>query len=305
LMEKGYIAEIPPSVLLEPYEREYLLGNYVNGGSIRFHYVRLPENTGGAGGFHEGMKRAYEKGYDWMWLMDDDAEAKEDALEKLLLAIKAHNSLAGGSRVVNENGATIYHHRGVFSKDCSKTSLIIPITESNSNTQFVEFCSFVGFLVNREIIKKSGLPNKMFYMYNDDVEYTFRVSSLFKVIYVRDSVILHKEHYRKLDYKVLFAFLGRRIVLKPHRSLLSVYFAIRNYWIMRFRICQKLGTFIRLLFLLFKNLAIIIVFYPFRKKLVWCFVYMRAAYDAVTGNFDNKKILLFFCNKIRKGNIEE
>lgn len=29
--------------------------------------LRLPENQGGAGGFHEGMKRAYEEGFDWLW----------------------------------------------------------------------------------------------------------------------------------------------------------------------------------------------------------------------------------------------
>ena len=27
-------------------------------------YVRLPHNTGGAGGFHEGVKRGYEGGFD-------------------------------------------------------------------------------------------------------------------------------------------------------------------------------------------------------------------------------------------------
>ncbi|MFX5615039.1 glycosyltransferase, partial [Acinetobacter baumannii] len=38
--------------------------------------LRLPENQGGAGGFHEGIKRAYEAGYDWIWLMDDDGLPK-------------------------------------------------------------------------------------------------------------------------------------------------------------------------------------------------------------------------------------
>jgi len=47
-------------------------------------YVRLPENTGGAGGFHEGVKRGYEKGYDWLWLMDDDALPEKSSLNNLL-----------------------------------------------------------------------------------------------------------------------------------------------------------------------------------------------------------------------------
>ena len=37
-------------------------------------YIRMEVNTGGAGGFHEGVKRAYDEGYDWLWLMDDDVE---------------------------------------------------------------------------------------------------------------------------------------------------------------------------------------------------------------------------------------
>jgi rhamnopyranosyl-N-acetylglucosaminyl-diphospho-decaprenol beta-1,3/1,4-galactofuranosyltransferase len=51
-------------------------------GSIE--YVRLPVNTGSAGGFHEGMQRAYEAGYDWLWLMDDDGSPAPDCLEELL-----------------------------------------------------------------------------------------------------------------------------------------------------------------------------------------------------------------------------
>jgi GT2 family glycosyltransferase len=37
--------------------------------------LTLAENVGGAGGFHAGMKWAYEQGYDWLWLMDDDGRA--------------------------------------------------------------------------------------------------------------------------------------------------------------------------------------------------------------------------------------
>jgi GT2 family glycosyltransferase len=48
--------------------------------------VRLPENIGGAGGFREGLKRAADGGYDWIWLMDDDTIAAPTALERLLAA---------------------------------------------------------------------------------------------------------------------------------------------------------------------------------------------------------------------------
>ncbi|MDW8464040.1 MAG: glycosyltransferase [Geminocystis sp.] len=84
LKENGYINELPPENLAKPWEREFTIENLVDGKEIRVYYVRMHENTGGAGGFHEGVKRAYEKGYDWLWLMDDDVEPLPDGLHKQL-----------------------------------------------------------------------------------------------------------------------------------------------------------------------------------------------------------------------------
>ena len=43
-------------------------------------------NTGGAGGFYEGLKIAKDLDCDWFWLMDDDTVPKREALEELLTA---------------------------------------------------------------------------------------------------------------------------------------------------------------------------------------------------------------------------
>ena len=50
-------------------------------------YTRLPKNVGGAGGFYEGLKKGYNLGFDWLWVMDDDAEPEQDALDKLIPGI--------------------------------------------------------------------------------------------------------------------------------------------------------------------------------------------------------------------------
>ena len=44
----------------------------------------LPTNSGGAGGFHEGLAWAVERGADLVWLMDDDGLPDEDCLARLL-----------------------------------------------------------------------------------------------------------------------------------------------------------------------------------------------------------------------------
>ena len=68
------------------YRDGAVIENPLDGSEIIIRYVRLPVNTGGAGGFHEGVKRAFHDGYDWIWLMDDDVEPEEYTLEKLLRA---------------------------------------------------------------------------------------------------------------------------------------------------------------------------------------------------------------------------
>src|SRR5881227_1028098 len=66
--------------------------------------VRLEHNVGGAGGFHEGMRRAHEAGFDWIWLMDDDTLASDDALEQLLRASSAEDALILASKAVWTDG---------------------------------------------------------------------------------------------------------------------------------------------------------------------------------------------------------
>ena len=46
----------------------------------------LEVNSGGAGGFHDGLEWAHQHGFDWFWLLDDDTMVHKWALEALLNA---------------------------------------------------------------------------------------------------------------------------------------------------------------------------------------------------------------------------
>src|SRR5215210_913570 len=52
-------------------------------------YVRLERNLGSAGGYAKGVEVARDQPTDWIWIMDDDAEPRPDALERLLAAPEA------------------------------------------------------------------------------------------------------------------------------------------------------------------------------------------------------------------------
>ncbi len=75
LLENGYINKLPAENVDEPTELEIdfdnseLIGFFNNGiedkkakieKTIKIYYVRMNDNTGGAGGFYEGIKRSSE-----------------------------------------------------------------------------------------------------------------------------------------------------------------------------------------------------------------------------------------------------
>lgn len=189
-----------------PVDRIYLVDNASNDGTPdslveagyighpQIEYVRLPENTGGAGGFYEGMKLAHQGAFDWVWVMDDDAEPMLDALA-LLLSTKAPGALndcAGLCGVkVGLGGLPQYVHRGRFDSGVGP----IPLTEAEATTeQSISYASFVGLLINTKAIDRVGYPLPDFFIWFDDVEYCQRLRRVGSIYYNPKSVILHKDN---------------------------------------------------------------------------------------------------------------
>lgn len=182
LKEEGYLQSLPPITIEEPWENMTFIDD------ITVYYLRMNVNQGGAGGFHEGLKRAYLKGYDWIWLMDDDTIPKDDALGKLVQSPKFADEQTGclASIVRWIDGSP--HKMNMSSLTISR-DLVDIVKKGYISTKHV---SFVSALFPRHVIKEVGLPIKEFFIWYDDVEYTYRISRKFKVYYVLDSVVIHK-----------------------------------------------------------------------------------------------------------------
>lgn len=152
----------------------------------------LPVNTGGAGGFYSGIKRAYELGADWIWVMDDDCIPAPDALERLIY------SLEGSLKPGKENIGFLASR--VLWKDGSPCLMNIPVPHHlwlephaiSSNLTRVSSSSFVSMLINRRAIKEVGLPVKEFFIWFDDAEYSRRISEKMSCYLVADSIVIHE-----------------------------------------------------------------------------------------------------------------
>jgi len=178
--------------------------------------LRLPENQGGAGGFHEGMKRAYEMGFEWLWIMDDDAFPEKDVLALLSRYFSQAEVLVPLQRNVGGSLYGVGYWKGRY---------VSAFVEEKASPFRIEMFAFVGPLIHREVLQKVGLPRKEFFLQFDDVEYALRIREAgLRVLCVPDSHIVH--NYGEAKEVSLLGFIRRkRGVLSP----VKVYYSVRNY----------------------------------------------------------------------------
>jgi glycosyltransferase involved in cell wall biosynthesis len=130
-------------------------------------YVRMKENMGGAGGFAEGMRNAFELGAEWVWMMDDDAVPYPEALEKLLKVATSQNDVYGSLAV---NGSDTAWTTTLLEQD----GAVVNLADSVPDLARVRFLPFLGFMVHRSLVERIGLPEIGFFIAADDVEYCLR-----------------------------------------------------------------------------------------------------------------------------------
>lgn len=194
-----------------------------SGGKIK--YLTLPENIGGAGGFHEGMKAALEGGCEYMWLMDDDTIPEKEALSEL---IKATEVLKG------EKFSYISSNVYGMDHECMNTPRM-PFTQSGKNGYAdwnrhldealvkVRSATFCACFVSVDAVREVGLPIKQYFIWGDDTEYTLRLSKYYGQAYLAGrSLVLHKRANNQ----------ALSIVKEDNPDRINMYFYyVRNYLI--------------------------------------------------------------------------
>ncbi|WP_435769762.1 glycosyltransferase family 2 protein [Nocardioides sp. SYSU DS0651] len=181
------------------------------------------ENRGGAGGFHLGVRTAYEQGHDVMWLMDDDVVPAPDCLTRLL-AVGGPCLIA-----VREDTAGRLVEKAAVRFDLRNPLAIRPKTASIDSTYAsrsampatveVENVAFEGFLVRREVVERIGLPDPSYFIFYDDVDFALRARRAgYSIRAVRDAVLV-----RQLDFDQQHDLAGWKGYYM-YRNLFAVHF---------------------------------------------------------------------------------
>jgi GT2 family glycosyltransferase len=214
------------------------------GRHVAVHYVRTSENTGGAGGFHEGMKRATEAGFDWLWLMDDDLVAAPEALEVLVQKKNALQEQRAEPFFLNSlalvpdpsDGDTLAFPLQELSVTRDPKTGIPPPLRGVYHWRLSEVrgqvrdglyrwaCLFNGTFLPAQAVREVGLPDRDFFLWGDERDFQWRAARRFHQYTVVASRVFHPPaRTPQFDWRQYYLFRNTFVVNRHFR-----YAGLRN-----------------------------------------------------------------------------
>lgn len=193
----------------QTYKPEYILiiNNNSNDGTKEFlnqwinkelgykkYIYNLEENIGGSGGFYIGLEEAKKLSADWIWVADDDAYPEENAFEEINKLSKEidfvdYSAICG--KIINNGKIDLEHRRRIKKGIVGIKEYNVTEEEYGREYFYIDSFSYVGTLINKEILKKVGSTLKDLFIYYDDTEHSYRLKQEKPIICVPAVIINH------------------------------------------------------------------------------------------------------------------
>ena len=206
-----------------PFNKVYIVNNASTDGTTEFLkelekrkdnvvVINLKNNIGGAGGFYEGIKKFLELSdkNEWISLMDDDCILDDKFVEEMLKeCIDKSNCYVPFVYKLETNELNEYFFKGM--------------KKLEGNQYIKDTFPFNGYTINKEMIKKIGLPEKEYFIYMDDYEYCYRVlANGGKNIGLKNVKLFHPTKNMRTQKKLCFKLTNNEL------SRLGAYYGTRN-----------------------------------------------------------------------------
>lgn len=172
--------------------------------------IRIDENTGFTGGFNKGIKRALEKGADYVFIVNNDTILDHNIIENMLSVMESNSKIgitvpkiyfAKGHEFhkdryeKDELGKVFWYaggymdwahvqsiHRGVDEVDYGQYDAIEKVT----------FATGCCMLIKKEVLEKVGLFDDNFFLYYEDADLSERIKRAgYDIYYVPTAVLFH------------------------------------------------------------------------------------------------------------------
>jgi GT2 family glycosyltransferase len=161
------------------------------------HFIQSKYNGGYAYGMNLGAKYAISQKADYILYLNNDTEVEPDFLERLL------------ERMTNDNEIGIVSPKVLYMHDKSKIYCAggkidyllcggvaefqgKPADSFGNDDRGLTLAEGCCLLIKKEVFEEIGYMNEKYFMYFEDVDFSYNVKKKFAIKYAHDSIVYHK-----------------------------------------------------------------------------------------------------------------
>lgn len=181
-------------------------------------YTKSPLNIGGAAGFSKCMKTAFDAGYDWIWMMDDDVTPRQDCLSRLLQVYKETGGAFKILQPIRKDADTgrVFHYATKYNFwNPFEYEGINRVVVTELDVPYLEIISppFEGPLIHRSVVADVGEIDGGYFMTCDDADWFLRAHRKgHRPLAVSDAVMIRASAPKRevfFDWKDYYTFRNR------------------------------------------------------------------------------------------------
>ncbi|MBT9169604.1 MAG: Galactofuranosyltransferase GlfT1 [Syntrophomonadaceae bacterium] len=177
----------------------------------KVHFLYNNDNFGYAGGVNKGILYGLERGYDYIWLLNNDTIVVDPEYLTIIVGIEKKEQCGiVGSLVLNAEDKKVQSEwftfvpwRGRF-VPINKNAEVANINKRTVALKPKEYLNAASMLVNASIFKKSGLWPEDFFLYFEDntwEDVVRRTNPTVQIFYTSKTYLLHKGAASSGGYK--------------------------------------------------------------------------------------------------------
>lgn len=211
------------------------------------HLVETGKNLGFAGGCNRGIREALARGAEFVFLINNDTTFTPDCVEHLVAQTQGDVGMTIPAIYYTSAPTTIWslggiRHRWTWEKT-DDTDAALKRAQHNGTLErdYVPGC---GLLLRRDVLEQVGLFDETFFMYYEDMDFSWRVRAAgFRILLVPAAQMWHKvsvssggsnspnERYWMARSSVLFfrkyVHGARWLIVAPYRTASAIKTVVR------------------------------------------------------------------------------
>lgn len=224
---------------------EKLQSNYKSGlFSIDIEFIQTNDNLGFAAGNNIAIQRAYEQGFEFFWLLNNDTIVNSNTLNPLVETLKQKKDVGiVGSKIYYYNSDEIWFIGGKV--NCLTGSAKHISTKKmqgknlNSALMEVDYITGCSLFFRRQLIDSVGYMNNDYFLYYEETDWNVRARKKgWKIMLASESDLYHK---------VSFSSGGEN-----NKAPYVAYYDIRNGYVFAYRNFSKVISSIALICMFWK-----------------------------------------------------